>query len=91
MTREQATEAFNKLFDAGFDVELCARHDRKGLVTEAFPLRCVLRPLNREQLDKLTAVLEPLELDFSADSLRNVFAGGVTVNIFPAGARSYAA
>lgn len=87
MTREQALQAFDALWDAGFDVELHARRHQN--MPEAFPLRATAK-LTRESLDRLTAVLDPLELDFSPDSLRHPFAGGVTVNIFPKGARSYA-
>ncbi len=90
MTRQESFAAFAALWDAGFDVELHARRHPGMAPGEAFPLRVFVKPLNREQLDKLTSVLDPLELDFSADSLRSPFAGGVTFNIFPKGARSYA-
>ena len=88
LSRSKVMKVFAALDDAGFDVTISARTIEQLHPPKSYPLRATVRPLNRETLDRLAAVIEPFGLDYSADSLTGNFSGGVTFLLFPKGARS---
>lgn len=88
-SRDRLIDLFKTLDDADFDVHLDARTIDNFLPRKSYPLRVVVRPVNRDTLKKLEGILDVYGYDYSADSLTSNHGGGVTFNIFQKGARSY--